>query len=135
MQDGLAEQYPEYSVKKLKQMAAIATKDLPVNVSTGLSNRISITALTIDSRNELITVVYSIETISPTGVVVSSIDNNTFVRRNIEAVVEDGVEITPANEKFNQLRNSPVGQMITGMLNADLALVQSLETINEDLTQ
>ncbi len=105
-------------------MAAIATKDLGVNPETGLENRIAITALTIDSRNELITVVYSIETISPTGIVVSSIDNNTFVRRN-----EDG------NEKFNQLRNSPVGQMIAGMLNADLSKITSIETIVEDLTQ
>lgn len=105
-------------------MAAIATKDLGANPETGLENRIAITALTIDSRNELITVVYSIETISPTGIVVSSIDNNTFVRRN-----EDG------NEKFNQLRNSPVGQMIAGMLNADLSKITSIETIVEDLTQ
>ena len=116
-------------------MAAIATKDLGVNELTGLSNRIAITALTIDSRNELITVVYSIETISPTGVVVSSIDNNTFVRSNISAVVEDGVEITPANEKFSQLRNSAVGQMITAMLNADLDSIKGLDTITEDLKQ
>ncbi|HRH52620.1 MAG TPA: hypothetical protein PLN38_04840 [Chitinophagales bacterium] len=105
-------------------MAAIATKDLGINPSTGLANRISITALTIDSRNELITVIYSIETISPTGVVVSSIDNNTFVRRN-----EEG------NEKYNNLESSAVGQMIKAMLNADLSNITSLETINEDLKQ
>jgi hypothetical protein len=116
-------------------MAAIATKDLGVNPSTGLANRISITALTIDSRNELITSVYSIETISPTGVVVSSIDNNTFVRRNVAAVIENGVEVTPANLKYSDLEAHVVGQMIRGMLQADLNRIQSLETINEDLKQ
>jgi hypothetical protein len=105
-------------------MAAIAVKDLGIDPNTGLANRVAITALTIDSRNELITVVYSIETISPTGVVVSSIDNNTYVRRN-----EEG------NEKYNLLKSSAVGQMITGMLNTDLNLIQSLATIIEDLKQ
>lgn len=90
-------------------MTPIATKDLGINETTGLNERLVVWQITIDSQSEKIVVVYKIQTISPTGIVIAETENMTYERFNSDH-----------NDKFNQLRNSQVGQMITGLIEQDL---------------
>ena len=53
-----------------------------------------------------------------------------------ENTIAKGGEVkTAGNMKFNLLRESTIGQMLTGMFTLDINTIQSVDTINEDLRQ
>ena len=142
-------------------MIPISTKSLGTNPTTGLEDRIVVWQLTIDAQAEKVVVVYKIETISPTSVVVATSDNMVYERYNrpatlysegetitpvildvdgvtviTPAVIASGVEVKVAgNLKFNILRASALGQGITSIINSDLTSIQSSATLSDDLLQ
>ncbi len=104
-------------------MQAIATKSLGNNNPTGLEQRIAVWSINIDAQEEIITVGYCIETISPTGLIVNRSPKQFYTRRNIaeQRTPEPESElISSANMKFDALRESPTGQQIAAMIAADL---------------
>lgn len=109
----------------------IAVKSLGTDSLTGLAQRISIWQLTIDSKAEKVVVVYDIETLSPNGKVVATSPVKTYERTNKPAVMNADTVTTPANLKFNELRASQVGQMISGMIAADLVPVITVNDLGK----
>lgn len=97
-------------------MTPIAQKSIGVNQTTGLEQIVKIHQINIDAKAEKIVVVYDVDTISPTGVVVATESNKTFERFNGEV-----------NKKFDALRNSPIGQGITALLTSDLDSYPSMD--------
>lgn len=90
--------------------SAISTKNLGVDSVTGLQQRIEVWQIAIDSKAEVVTIVYQIKTLAPNGSVVATTENRTFTRYN-----------EPGKMNFNILRDSNVGNAIISMINADLA--------------
>lgn len=116
-------------------MTPIATKKF-TNSDLQLDQQIVVWQLTIDAFSEIVVVVYRIETLSPTGVVVSISDNQTYTRYNKAAQIDiAGNETSSSNMKFDTLRNSALGQGISGLITQDLNLIESLNTIVSDLAQ
>lgn len=88
----------------------IAEKNIGVQ-SNGLELNLKIWSFFVDAKNEAITVIYDMETLSPTGEVVYC-QEQTFTR---------------SVERFNALRNSPIGVAISEMLRQDLDLFPTFE--------
>lgn len=141
-------------------MRPIGIKSLGVNKTTGLEDQLVVWQINIDAQSEKVVVVYYIQTLAPTGVVITKSENKTFERYNrpdvlfkegeeiTPAVIDDkGVEVEPAviavgeevkvagNMKFEALRTSAVGQMIEGLIQIDMDLIASPDTIETDLKQ
>lgn len=104
----------------------IAVKPIGVDSVTGLNQQLVVWQLTIDSKSEIVVVVYNIETLSPNGKVVSTSENKTYTRYNRKESMRQDSTIIPANLKFTELRNSPVGQMISGMIANDVKVLNSI---------
>ena len=81
----------------------------------GLDQKIIVWGLQINCKIERIYVNYDVQTLSPTGVIVATLENQSFERYNKPA---DGD--TAADSKFNGLYDSQVGQAIKGMIQNDL---------------
>lgn len=96
--------------------------DLGIDKETGLQKKVLIWKIDIDGKTEIITVKYDISLISPTGIVVKIIATNIYRRFNRPAVMsEDGETIiTPANMKWDQLKDSAIGQGILSMIDLDV---------------
>lgn len=107
-------------------MAAIATKDIGINPENGLNQRINVWQITIDSKAEVVIVVYNIETLSPNGVVVTTSENKTYTRSN-----NPETDTTEANMKYDSLRESTVGQMIKGMIDLNLSIIKSISDLGK----
>ena len=98
---------------------ALATKALPQK--DGLDQRLVIVRLHINDESKRIQLVGFIETLSPTGVVVTKSDEMIFTTENVSAIMgtdDDGtpIEKTPANPAYDNLDGSPIGQQIKGMI-------------------
>lgn len=107
----------------------IAVKSLGTDTASGLNQQLVVWQLTIDSKAEKVVVVYNIETLSPNGKVVSVGENKTFERYNKPKVINADSTITPGSYKFTELRNSTVGKMIKGMIEADVKEVNSVSDL------
>lgn len=105
-------------------MIPIQSFDFGVDAYTGLQKKLYVTGIRIDAKTEVVYVDYDIVLLSPTGVQVSVIESYYFERLNL-----------PGNEKYNELKNSPVGQGIIQMIGTDMAMIQSYETCRENLKQ
>lgn len=142
-------------------MIPIAKKSLGIDQQSGLEQQIVINQLTIDSESEIVVIVYRIELLSPKGTVIKRSHPLNYTRYNLpdilykegdiitpEVLDEDGITIiTPAviatgvevkltgNMKFNLLRNSTLGQGITGLINLDINNIKGINTIDFDLSQ
>ena len=116
-------------------MTILGTKQLGEDLETGLQKELRIWQITIDGKSEVILVVYDIVLISPKGGVVKVINTNSFRRFNRPAIIEDGVEVKPENNKFDALKLSPLGQGILGMLQVDINNIQGFDTLEQDLEQ
>ena len=91
-------------------MKPLAIKNIGVQ-ENGLELILKIWSFFVDAKNEKITVVYNMETISPNGTVVYC-QEKTFER---------------TGTAFNNLKESDIGIEICGMLQADLDLFPNLE--------
>ncbi len=116
-------------------MTLLGTKNLGKDVVTDLDRQLQIWQITIDGKSEVILVVYDIVLLAPNGSIAKVESTDNFRRFNRDAVIQDEIEVKPANLKFDALKLSPVGQAILGMLQLDLNLIQSFETLAEDLRQ
>lgn len=102
-------------------MKYLVKKELGIDEITGLNQRVIITQFMIDAASEKISIQYKIETLSPTGVVVKSSNPLVYTRYNrVEVLDENGNVVKEANMKFNQLKDSTLGQTILGMLQTDI---------------
>ncbi len=114
-------------MKKLKKLFAIAliliscslfsqeilVKKIGIDSVTGLEVQARVWKVIIDAKIETIQVEYDLEYLSPKGIVVKSVPS-AYTRFNQPAQLDsEGVEIVPAKMKFNELRNSSIGQGIT----------------------
>ncbi len=106
-------------------MKAIAKKSLGINTSTGLEEQISAYTIFISTLEEKIQVGYKIQSLSPTGVIVSETELKYFNRINQKEQTGIGIQgerivVSPENNKFNQLRESEIGLAITSLIASDL---------------
>jgi len=101
----------------------IASKTLSVNPALGIHQVLKVWDLNIDAKASMVTVNFEINTLTLT-------DSLLFVtpyqyRRVNQAEQIVGTDTIPANMKFDQLRASQVGQLISGMILQDLVPVLS----------
>ena len=89
----------------------IATKSLGTDSASGLQKEVRAWQLTIDTKSEIVVVVYDIVLLSPKGKIVSILETNTYRRTNVPA--RDSI---PADMRFNTLRNSSLGKSIEDMI-------------------
>lgn len=108
----------------------IAQKSFGIDTVTGLEKRLYVWQQVNDVKSQKIVVVFDIVLISPTGKVVSTLSTGTFERINIP---ETNTHL--ASPKFDDLRKSPIGQGISGLIAKDLEDIKSFETLHEDLAQ
>ena len=90
-------------------MNFIAKKVIELDVETGLDKEIRIVSITIDALVKTISITYCIVLVSPTGVAMKTLEENTVTRTNLEC-----------NPKWDQLEASSIGQGIKQMLQPDL---------------
>ena len=117
-------------------MKNITSKSLGIDAESGLEQKLNIWQVTIDAKAELIVVVYTIQTISPTGVVIAESENKTYTRYNQPAIPEvknEAGEVAtpevPAKLAYDGYKNSPIGQGIIALINSTIAKV----TNNQEL--
>jgi hypothetical protein len=112
-------------------MKPIAVKSLGINKTTGLEEQLHVWQLTIDAKSEVVVVVFDIVTLAPNGEIVKVSETNSYRRYNYlgEPATEDKKEI-PANMKFDEYRNSQIGQAISGMIQKTIELYPDLEQKN-----
>jgi len=117
-------------------MGALVKKVIGQDVKTGLNIECQIWQIVIDSKAEMINVVYDLVLLAPNGEIATVLKTDHFVRLNQPAILDkDGNTIKLANLRFNDLRVSPIGQAIIGMLTTDINLVQTVTSIVTDLEQ
>lgn len=97
----------------------IANKTLGTDSRTGLTRKIEVVAIEIQSKIKTVSVTFEVNLYS----------GNEFV------ATERTGNYTRTNVKFDALESSTVGQGIKGMIGIDLNLITSFETIDEDLKQ
>jgi hypothetical protein len=97
----------------------IAQKTLGNDTRTGLVRKVEVIAIEIQSKIKTISVTYEVNLYSNDEFVVTEKTSN-YIRKDV---------------KFDNLESSMVGQGIKAMIGLDLDLINSLETIDEDLKQ
>lgn len=103
----------------------IAIKDFGIDPEYNLSKKIYIHSLNIDAKREVIMVNYDVVLISSTNKIVSILKPGSYVRLNS----------TNNNNKFDQLRQSEIGIGITELIEGDMNMINSFDTIDFDLKQ
>lgn len=141
-------------------MTPISIKSLGIDQESGLEQQISVTQLTIDAEAEMVVIIYRIELLSPNRTIVRRSNPLSYTRYNLPTILynpgeiikkavldENGEIITPeiiaiggeikliGNMKFDLLRNSSLGQGITGLINLDINAIKGIDTLNDDLSQ
>lgn len=101
-------------------MNPIAVKSFGIDAESGLEKEIQVVSLNIDTMTELINISYNVILKSPTGNVFSVVKSNYYNRSGV---------------KFEGLRESQIGILITGLIEGDLAMINGPETIEQDLRQ
>lgn len=101
-------------------MTPIAEKDFGIDSDTGLQKKLQVWAFYCDAETELITVVFKVVLISPTGKTVSVVRSGSYSRSGV---------------KFNELRTSQIGQGIEYKISGDIDMITSYDKIDEDLKQ
>ena len=101
----------------------VITKNFGIDQATGLEKELTVTGIFIDIENEVIDVRCSIKLIYPTG---KKQDIRSLNYRRFNA---DG------SMMFNVFKNSNVGQGIVNVIQNDINLIQSFETLDADLAQ
>lgn len=94
----------------------VTTKNLGINSVTGLEEILKVWEVNINSKIELIRVVYEIVTLSPTGIVVASSGNLEYTRYN-----------SSTNPAFDNWRNSSIGAGITAAIDTTLAKYPNID--------
>jgi hypothetical protein len=97
----------------------IARKTLGNDTRTGLVRKVEVIAIEIQSKIKTISVTYEVNLYSNDEIVVTEKTSN-YTRKDV---------------KFDNLEASMVGQGIKAMIEMDLNLIQSFESIDEDLKQ
>jgi hypothetical protein len=97
----------------------IAEKTLGTDLRTGLTRKIEVVAIEIQSKIKTISVTFEVNLYS----------NDEFV------VTEKTGNYTRTDVKFDALEESIVGQGIKAMIGLDLDLITTFETIDENLKQ
>lgn len=97
----------------------IAVKILGTDSRTGLTRKIEVVSIEIQSKIKTISVTFEVNLYS----------GNEFV------VTERTGNYTRTDVKFDTLETSSVGQGIKAMIGLDLDLISSYETIDENLKQ
>lgn len=117
-------------------MTPIATKKIQNDPKTNLEQYINVWQLTIDAKAEIISVVYEVVVVAPNKEVASVKEISNYTRCNIPELVEikdeDGKVISPkveASLKFNELRDSQLGQTIAAMIQQTINLYPNLNQI------
>jgi hypothetical protein len=101
-------------------MTPIAIKNLPAD-STGCTRKVIVWGININAKSEEIQVIYDLAYIGKDGSIIHYIEENANYRRYNRPVEMNGeIEVTPANMKFDELRNSEIGQAITALIENDL---------------
>lgn len=98
----------------------IAKKTFGTDEQYGLTKELHVWGQFNDAKNERIVVYYDIVLLSPTGL--------------ISKIVSSG-QYTRSGQKFQALRDSQLGQGITALIETDMDMIQSYESIFEDLKQ
>ena len=101
-------------------MTPIAIKSFGLDQVTGLEKQLQVISVFCDARNEIVTVFFDIVLLAPTGVVASVLASRDYTRTGI---------------KFKTLRESQIGVGITGLITADLDMINSFNTLESDLAQ
>lgn len=101
----------------------VITKKLGTDQDTGLEKELNITGVFIDIENEVIDVRCSVNLIYPTG------KKQSVRALNYRRFNADG------NMKFNNLKDSTIGQGIISIIQNDVNSIKSSETIEQDLAQ
>jgi hypothetical protein len=97
----------------------IAEKQLENDTRTGLVRKVEVISIEIQSKIKTISVTFEVNLYS----------NNEFV------VTERTGNYVRKDNKYDLLKSSLVGQGIEGMIQTDLNLIESFETIDSDLKQ
>lgn len=110
-------------------MTIFGEKNLGVDIDSGLQKKLLIWDIQINGKTEVITCKYDISLISPTGMIVKTISTNNYKRFNkLAELDEDGITvISPANLKWDSLKNSIIGQGILSMIAQDVVNYPNLE--------
>lgn len=101
-------------------MTPIAEKDFGIDAETGLQKKLQVWSIFCDADKEIIVIQFKIILLSPTGITVSILRNGSYTR---------------TGSKFNQLRESQLGQGIEGLISSDLEMIDSFKTLDSDLKQ
>jgi len=116
-------------------MTILGIKEFGEDEETGLQKELQILKLKIDGETDEVFVQCRVVLLAPKGGVVKVVSNHTFRRYNRPAIMDGNKEILPANNKFDMLKLSPLGQGILGMLQIDINNIKGFDTIDEDLKQ
>lgn len=101
----------------------IAKKKIDTDVETNIDRWIYVWKISIDAKSESISIAFDV-VYAVNQLVVGVIRTGEYQRYN-----------SPQNDKFTQLRNAQVGSIITGIIENDLSMINSFESINSDLKQ
>jgi hypothetical protein len=105
-------------------MENYGSKSLGGDDESTLEKKLFITQIVIDAPSKSITIQYNISLVASNGFVVKTIKTGTYVRYN------DGTK-----NKYDELKSSPIGQAILGLIQLDVNAIQSDITIDLDLKQ
>lgn len=100
-------------------MKFITNRTLGIDVETGLSKELRFVSVIIDSEAEQLVVGYKVVLVSPTGVDMKTLHTGIFTRYNSQN-----------NPEYDNLRESPIGQGIIQILQADLNLFDETQEAN-----
>lgn len=101
----------------------VVVKSFGIDTETGLEKKLTFSSLRIDILNEVIEIYLDVNLIYPSG---KKQRINTIVYRRFNA---DG------NMKFNELKDSAIGQGIIAVIQNDFNMIQSFGSIEQDLAQ
>lgn len=107
-----------------KQYTPIASKSFGIDDFTGLEKALFVFKQTNDAKNETIIMDYDIVLLSPNGKIVSILYSDNYTRYNM-----------PNKNKFDELRQSQIGQAIEALIQNDLNGIQTFVSIKQDLLQ
>lgn len=115
-----------FALINLSASAQITVKSIGIDSATGLSQQLNVWQLTIDAKSKKIAVVYNIQVLAPNGAVVSTGDNLVYFRYNKPAH-----DTIPADNRFDLLKASPLGQGIIANIVNDLVPVSTINDLKK----
>lgn len=98
----------------------IATRNIGTDSITGLVKQVQTYKIIIDTDDSTVTNQYRVVLLSPNGKSVTSIYDGVYFDKNQQAATGFNGAVIAASNQFTQLRLSPLGQGIAGLIKADL---------------